>query len=175
VDPVAQKEANEAAAARKRAIQAENKERIARGEEPIRPPVPRNAIDDRVDRLRLIAVSKDEDPNVRVRAGVELKSLGSERINEEVVEGVAPLLGSSPDASIRRRLCDALKGQTGPKAREGLLLRLIGDVDPLVRTAAADSLVSLRHDPEVRRTLETAKERDASELVRAAADRSLGR
>ncbi len=87
----------------------------------------------------LLQAADHADPDVRVRALVRLAVTGDERAAADVA-ALPRRLASSPDALERQAAATALGARDIVPADSGLLVALLDDVDPSVRTAALEAV-----------------------------------
>src|SRR5262249_35817046 len=83
--------------------------------------------------------SAHENPEVRLRALVQLAGAGDARARDRATELVSEL-GMSADAADRRAAAAALASRDVITAAPSLLVQLLDDPDPSVRAAALDAV-----------------------------------
>ena len=89
-----------------------------------------------------------------------------------VVDALARLARTSPDADVRADVLRQLDGVRDPALRDPLLEALVQDASWGVRSEAAETLAGYLDDPDVRAALERAVAQDVNASVRHEAARS---
>ena len=119
-------------------------------------------------------VAEHADPEVRVLALVQLAALG-DREAATAAAALAGELAQSPDPANRRAAAVALGARVLVPADRSVLVALLGDRDPTVRTAALDAVAADDAvEPEVLRRVVAAVETPRTARSAAGALRRLG-
>lgn len=122
--------------------------------------------------VQATALDATKAPAERVGALEWLRMNAPDLRTREVVDALAVLLETSPDAGLRAEICRHLK-KAGAWVKDPMLRRLGLDVDERVREEAGETLGPLRDDPEVRAALERSAQSDPARRVREQCRESL--
>jgi len=127
-------------------------------------------IDDQNIRRLLVAGSRDENPDVRVRAVDLLKDRAA---TADVREALLNRLANDPNAGVRLKALEALKPLAfEPEVRKTLAQALLSDDNPAVRMQAVDLLISHRDDSMVG-VLQNLVQREDNNYVRLRCEKAL--